>query len=394
MDGEDYKDDSEDYQLHPHYTSLEVGKTATGPHNDLCRLSINGSTLEDPKLVIGIGRLFVNVSNAKAERTSKWTGYEVFVDNELALWMVFDRHSNDPLAEDWYPVPCRLSHPTLQDTNDEQRARRFDVACFLTSLRDLANANFKTASEKVQEKSRRGEMRVCEVERSEIDKLLETELVLQEASVDNPARLREAILNAVGDGRRAPQKLTDLLDIYEDSFGIIREVITEEVVEEAAQNEGCGERVMTILLQQLKEEVCKSISTEVFKGAAGDKAYGAQIMEKLLKVCRDVVCEKLSFEVICTAAQNGESEALILYLLLTANKEKVRKLVGEVDSRAAKGGVWLKEILLKLEKRLYEIPNSIGYPITAGMRLEQCLTLLEDAPPWLTVEQCSAQLGS
>ena len=191
VDGDDSRDDSEDYQLQSHYTWIEVGKTATHPDNDLCRLPINGNTLEDPNLVIGIGRLFVNFRNAKAERTSKWTGYEVFVDKELALWMVFDRHSNNPRAEDWYPFPCRLSHTTLQDSSEEQRVmsytsseRRFDIACFLPSLRDLANADFKTASEKVQEGNRCGDMRVCEVERKEIDKLLETELDLQEVSVD------------------------------------------------------------------------------------------------------------------------------------------------------------------------------------------------------------------
>ncbi|KAK0512969.1 hypothetical protein JMJ35_004986 [Cladonia borealis] len=188
VDGDDSWDDSEDYQLHPHYPWMEVGKTATEPHNDFCRLSIDGNRLEDPNLVIGIGRLFVNFVNAKAERTSKWTGYEVFLDKELALWMVFDRHSNNPRAEDWYLVPCRFSHTTLQDSSEEQRVmskeRRFDIACFLPSLRDLANADFKTASEKVQEGNRCGDMRVCEVERKEIDKLLETESDLQEVSVD------------------------------------------------------------------------------------------------------------------------------------------------------------------------------------------------------------------
>ena len=121
VDGDDSRDDLEDYQLHPHYTWMEVGKTATEPHNELCRFSINGNTLEDPNLGIGIGRLFVNFRNAKSGRTSKWTGCEVFVDRKLALWMVFDRHSNIPQAENWYPVSCRLSHMILQDSGDEER---------------------------------------------------------------------------------------------------------------------------------------------------------------------------------------------------------------------------------------------------------------------------------
>jgi hypothetical protein len=144
---DDSGDDSEDYQLHPCYTFLDLDKTARQPHDELFRLSIDNNMLEVPNLVTGIGRLFVNVSNGKAGRTSKWTGYEVFVDQKLALWMVFDRHSINPLAADWYPFPCRPSHPILQDSGDEQRdlryaskKRLFDIACFLPSLRDLANA--------------------------------------------------------------------------------------------------------------------------------------------------------------------------------------------------------------------------------------------------------------
>lgn len=75
--------------------------------------------------------------------------------------------------------------------------RHFDIACFLPSLRDLADAEFKTASEKVREKFQSGKMRICEVEQSEIDKLLETELAPQENLDDIPKQLHEAILNAV-----------------------------------------------------------------------------------------------------------------------------------------------------------------------------------------------------
>ena len=199
--------------MHSHYTFLEVGKTAAEPHNKLCRLSINGNTSEHPNLVIGIGCLFFDLGNGKAERNSGWAGYKVFLDKELALWLVFDRLSIDPQAKDWYPFPCRLSHPTLQDSGDEQRVisstskeRRFDIVYFLPFLHDLANAELKKASEKVQEKIPCGEMRVCQVERGEIDKLLETESAPQEVSVDNPNQLCEAILNAVGEGRMTMRK--------------------------------------------------------------------------------------------------------------------------------------------------------------------------------------------
>lgn len=86
-------DSSTDYQLHPHYTTLELRNAVLQPHPEIFRLSIDGTTLKDPNLVCGIGRLFVNSDNAETGRTSRWTGYEVFVDNNLALWMVFDRSS-------------------------------------------------------------------------------------------------------------------------------------------------------------------------------------------------------------------------------------------------------------------------------------------------------------
>ncbi|MCJ1347446.1 hypothetical protein MMC31_005671 [Peltigera leucophlebia] len=248
-------------------------------------------------------------------------------------------------------------------------------------------------------------MRVCLVERSEIDKLLETELAPQEVLDDIPNQLHEAILNAVMDGRRTAQKIADLLDKYKDNFSMIRKVITEEVVKAAAQNEGCGGQIITILLDQLKDEVCKSISTEVVKAAAGNETYGeqimtilldqlkdevcksisqgvvkaaagnwlygAQIMEKLLKVCGDVVCENVSFAAICAAAQNGKSGAPILDSLLKANEEKVLKLILKVFEEADKSKDWLAEVRQGLKKRLEEIPYTIGYPVTSGMQTNQ-----------------------
>ena len=70
-DGESSRDDSTDYQLHPHYTLLEFSKTAVHPHNSLCRLQKDDVILDDPGLVVGIGRLFVNVRNGKGGRTTK-----------------------------------------------------------------------------------------------------------------------------------------------------------------------------------------------------------------------------------------------------------------------------------------------------------------------------------
>ncbi|KAI8951941.1 hypothetical protein F4801DRAFT_578038 [Xylaria longipes] len=42
------------------------------------------------KLVMDIGRLYVKANRGQRARMSYWTGYEVLVDYELGLWMVFD----------------------------------------------------------------------------------------------------------------------------------------------------------------------------------------------------------------------------------------------------------------------------------------------------------------
>jgi hypothetical protein len=118
-DGDASDDDSKDYKLHPCYTFLELSKSAKLPHNHLLRLCIDGTVLDVPKLVVGIVRLFVNVSNGGAGRTSKWTGYKVFADQQLALWMVFNRQSIYPPAADWYPLPCRFSLPNPQPSDHE-----------------------------------------------------------------------------------------------------------------------------------------------------------------------------------------------------------------------------------------------------------------------------------
>lgn len=119
-------------------------------------------------------------------------------------------------------------------------------------------------------------------------------------------------MNAVRDGRRTAQKIADLLDKYKDNFSMIRKVVTEEVVKVAAENEGCGGQIMTILLDQLKDEVCKSISTEVVKAAAGNQAYGEQIMTILLDQLKDEVCKSISSAVVKAAAGNWRYGAQIM----------------------------------------------------------------------------------
>ena len=394
VDGDASDDDSKDYQLHPCYTFLELGKTAKLPHNDLFHLSVDDNVLDVPNLVIGIGRLFVNVSNGEAGRTSKWTGYEVFVDQQLALWMVFNRHSINPRAADWYPLPCRLSLSIPRDYGEEQQVLssalkepRFDIACFLLSLRDLADAKFETALQQVQFQSRLGKMKVDQVERSEIIRLLEKESAPQQAELTAMRKplpsaagtagsydldeTAKRLSDAVNDNESHAQKISDLLNSHNPNFSTIGKLITKKVVLDAARNEACGGQIMTVLLDKFNDEVCKSISTEVVKATAGNWQYGAQIMEKLLKLCEDVVCENISVAVICAVAENERCGAPILALLLKANEEKVKKLILEFFRMADKGEDWPAQVRPGLIKRLEKIRYTIGYTVTSGRQVEQ-----------------------
>jgi hypothetical protein len=177
----DAESDSTDYQLHPHYTLLEFGKTATQPDDNILQISIDSTTNQHPIHAIGVGRLFVNANNGKGQRFSKWTGYEVFVDWDLALWMVFDRRSLNPRAEGWYPESCPLSHPNLQQSSDESKEQLFDIACFFPSLCDLKDAKFNTASERVQR--RLSGKSIEYVERRVVAKLVKGKFLPQEVEL-------------------------------------------------------------------------------------------------------------------------------------------------------------------------------------------------------------------
>ena len=181
---------------------------------------------------------------------------------------------------------------------------------------------------------------------------------------------QEVVEIAAGNEGWGDQFMTVLLDQLTDE---VCKSISPKVVEAAAGNQAHGEQIMTILLNRLKYEVCRSISEEVVKVAAGNRRYGAQIMEKLLKFCGDVVCEDFSFAAACTAAENGKSGVPILDLLLQADEEKVSKLMLEVYSRAEEGGGLAErdppEAREEAEEDMQE-SNYIGYP----KQVDRCST--------------------
>lgn len=243
-------------------------------------------------------------------------------------------------------------------------------------------------------------MKVNHIEKKEVDKFFETEVVSQEPSAEVLNQLKEGIFNAVFYEGRTPHKLIDLLDSNIDKFDLIRKFVIEEVVKIAASNEGCGkdimtilldqfkdevrksisdgvveaaaknevcgQQIMTMLLDQLKDEVCKSISKKVIKATAGNLRYGKQLTEQLLKTREDLVWENISEVAIYAAARNTESGASILKLLLDANKETMEKLICEVFEDAKGGHKWIADIVQRLKQRLTEIPYTIGYPAFSG----------------------------
>ena len=156
---------SEDYQLHPSYSWLTQGVNAKDPDIDFYRLS--NTELQEPhdRLFMPLGRLFVNAANddrfnkrvpQNRSRLTRWTGYEVFVTNDLGLWIVFDGHSLASHAPLWYPVPCGL---TVDFENG--------IACLLPSLSQLEHTTFENARRSMKTTHQTGLMVLNEVEKSE-----------------------------------------------------------------------------------------------------------------------------------------------------------------------------------------------------------------------------------
>ncbi|KAF7511099.1 hypothetical protein GJ744_005330 [Endocarpon pusillum] len=160
---------SEDYQLYPSHSWLTQGVNAEDPDIDFYKLS--DTELREPKnrLFMPLGRLFVNAANGnrfnertpgKRARLTRWTGYEVFVTNDLGLWIVFDGRSLASHAPLWYPVPCGL-------TTDFGRG----IARLLPSLSELEHATSENAWRSMKTTYQTGFMVINEVETSEVRKI-------------------------------------------------------------------------------------------------------------------------------------------------------------------------------------------------------------------------------
>lgn len=159
-----FRDDSTgaDYQLHPSFTSMRSLHTAGSMEAAKidpylygllhCGESGDCDLSTWPKLVIPVGKLFVNRSGC-----SKWTGYEFFVSDELELWIIYTRNEDDP--ERAGCVRCNLVRPT--GANSEQGANEEDaptvsrVARVCSFLRDIQSLSFEEAKARVHRSSDR-----------------------------------------------------------------------------------------------------------------------------------------------------------------------------------------------------------------------------------------------
>ncbi|KAI0544253.1 hypothetical protein F4679DRAFT_591532 [Xylaria curta] len=162
------------YQLHPSFTSLALSDVAQNPHPEIFCLSVDGkgvslNTTDGPHLIMGIGRLFVNAKAGDKGHLSKWTGYEVFVDYELGLWMVFDAQSKTYDHRGWYQFSCKLVKPDQHPQNVEPI---FSYAKFCDSLHNLSSASFESALALVEKTKAPGTTMISQVQKEEIHDIL------------------------------------------------------------------------------------------------------------------------------------------------------------------------------------------------------------------------------
>ncbi|KAI1129675.1 hypothetical protein F5Y10DRAFT_237728 [Nemania abortiva] len=102
-----------DYQVHPCYSQLQEQhlRDVDKPH-----FYVSSITVDDKRfLVIPFGRLFVNTPDDENQTgLSKWTGYEVLLDINRNLWLIFDQRSLSYRWSGWYPVRCNLGEDFTQ----------------------------------------------------------------------------------------------------------------------------------------------------------------------------------------------------------------------------------------------------------------------------------------
>ncbi|KAI1178418.1 hypothetical protein F4777DRAFT_575954 [Nemania sp. FL0916] len=164
-------DTSTDYQLQPMYTQIGPRRPAQNPHMDVVSLSLDHERhrhdlIRRLQLTIGIGWLFVNAESNGRYR-SKWTGYEVFVDHELGLWIVFNNKSQTEDHRGWYNFDCGLVNPQSQQSPENRSV--ISCAMLSHSLREIEYISFDDALAEVKGTTLSGEVTLSEVEQEDVD---------------------------------------------------------------------------------------------------------------------------------------------------------------------------------------------------------------------------------
>ncbi|KAI1121319.1 hypothetical protein F5Y10DRAFT_256530 [Nemania abortiva] len=324
------------YQLHPSFTNLTLGDRAEDPHSDVFCLSADGqkalpNTPDGPQLIMGIGRLFVNVRGGDNGYLSKWTGYEVFVDYEMGLWMVFDSRSRMHNHGGLYEFDCGLVKPKLKPHNETT----FGYARFCYSLCDIETTSFNDSRAMVERTKKPGNIGVSQVERKELYDTIQ---------------IRKSLIHPVS------KDLDTFLGYLSTNFqnkSIIESNMTNEAFTYAAANLTGGFHIMHMLL-----EICQGnpnhigFSQGAIEGAAKNHVFGADITEMLVDHNLYAFSRSISKKAVAYAAMNKEKGKRILSIFLRAGGVAVEKHIKTILNE--KGDGYAKDAINGLRYHLQE----------------------------------------
>ncbi|KAI0187064.1 hypothetical protein EV127DRAFT_499877 [Xylaria flabelliformis] len=265
-------DGLEQYRIRPSLHRLKMRKATFDHCQDVIGLSYLNSTNNKRKdihiggpvgarLVVYIGQLCVYLRGGR--RRSTWTGYDVFVDYALGLWMVFNNHVNHdrPLSGTKHHFPCKLTKPSNMEST------YFDFAKFCESLHEIETTTLEKAIELVARHTRTFPQRKVEFEHISTTYMNRTHI---------QQKLRDMVVTDTADSL----KFWELDSRFTRSM--VKENISAEILVLAVANEHCGRSLTHYLLRQygpLRELIEKSPA--IVTAAAGNMKYGMRILQML-----------------------------------------------------------------------------------------------------------------
>ncbi|KAI1752773.1 hypothetical protein F4782DRAFT_530260 [Xylaria castorea] len=271
-----FEDDDglEEYRLRPSPCRLRMSNTVIDHFPGVIGISASDSTNDQrvevhlgdsvgARIVMAIGQLCVHLRGGREE--SYWTGYDVFVDYDLSLWMIFNNyiHSDLHSPAPKYHFPCKLT----EGDPSNMKCPNFEFAHFCSSLHEIESTTLEEAVKLVEEcygSLSRGRIEFDQISTKEMNCIL----------------LRQELMNIVVMDRADPYKFWELQLRYPPSM--VKENITEEVLRRAAANQYCGLSMMELLLRgygPLRETI--ENSPNVVTAAAANTEFGAKLVEML-----------------------------------------------------------------------------------------------------------------